>query len=435
MSQSSRPAATTSSRNPVALRIEATGHSVTGKIILLCLQLGALAWLASEIDWNLLSQKLVGALFLLILAAYIGSTLRTLMDVWKFGRVTLDLMQPLPAAGGMLSGRIRFRKPMPHGIRAHIKILCASTRFERKGSGKARSVEKTLWEAQDEFALTGHNLALTLAIPDGLPSTKQHGAPIIRWELQVHLDLPGVDFKRNYALPVTAAVAVSPARTAAVQDKQHEMPLDLAHSKPGTASALFLVMANLALLAGALYWNWQLRELVFIFWIENLIVGIFNIVRIAVCQPPQHQEAETSPKLFMIVFFAFHYGMFCFVHGLFLLSMFAEGESGNFDDISAIFAIVANNPELLQGVAALFISHLFSFFHNFIGRGEYRRTESGRLMMQPYGRIIVVHMFIIMGGIILNDFANPVLGLILFVGLKTLMDLGSHVVEHKLIQR
>lgn len=215
------------------------------------------------------------------------------------------------------------------------------------------------------------------------------------------------------------------------EGRQQELHGDLSPSKPGPASAVFLVLANLALLAGGLYWGWALRELVFIFWIENLIVGIFNIMRIAVCRPPQHSGKEFTPRLFLIPFFAFHYGMFCFAHGLFLLGMFNDSDTANFGTITPIFTILTNNPELLQGVAALFISHLFSFFHNFIGRGEYRRTEPNRLMMQPYGRIVVVHMFIIMGGIILNGFANPVMGLALFVGLKTLLDLASHMAEHR----
>jgi len=429
MGQSPPPTARTASPRPVALRVEAAGPTLLGNIVILFLQLAACALLASNIHWDVPSETVVGTIFLLLLAAYIWSTLRKLVDIRTFGELKLDLIEPLPASGGMLRGTLRFRKPLPAGSRALVEFRCIYTRYRYRRRGKTRIAQETLWASKQELTLAGLKLPLTLAIPDGLPGTLSHGPTTCEWELQVRLDLPGVDFNRTYILPVTGDLpAASP--------KKPTPPLpDIPHSKPGPASALFLVMANLALLAGALYWNWQLRELVFIFWIENLIVGVFNVVRIAVCQPPQHLEEATSPKLFMIAFFAFHYGMFCFVHGLFLLSMFAEGDGRDFDDISAIFAIVANNPELLQGVAALFISHLFSFFHNFIGRGEYRRTESGRLMMQPYGRIIVVHMFIIMGGIILNDFANPVLGLILFVGLKTLMDLGSHVVEHNLMQR
>ena len=36
---------------------------------------------------------------------------------------------------------------------------------------------------------------------------------------------------------------------------------------------------------------------------------------------------------------------------------------------------------------------------NYLGHGEYRRTVAPLLMLQPYARIIVLHMAILFGGV------------------------------------
>lgn len=50
-------------------------------------------------------------------------------------------------------------------------------------------------------------------------------------------------------------------------------------------------------------------------------------------------------------------------------------------------------------------------------------------MWQPYGRIIVLHVAIIGSGFILKAMHSPLLGLLLLVGLKTLLDLAAHLRE------
>ena len=51
-------------------------------------------------------------------------------------------------------------------------------------------------------------------------------------------------------------------------------------------------------------------------------------------------------------------------------------------------------------VVALAASHLYSFFVNYIGHGEYRRTFVVWLMVQPYARVVVLHLAILFGGFI-----------------------------------
>ncbi|HEV2749154.1 MAG TPA: DUF6498-containing protein [Gemmatimonadales bacterium] len=98
-------------------------------------------------------------------------------------------------------------------------------------------------------------------------------------------------------------------------------PAPIATASPGslrlTPTAVVLVAANLVPLVGVLFFGWSVYATLLLFWVENVIVGVFNILRM-VAATPDNQLAWAA-KVFMIPFFTFHYGMCVMVHGLFVL--------------------------------------------------------------------------------------------------------------------
>lgn len=83
------------------------------------------------------------------------------------------------------------------------------------------------------------------------------------------------------------------------------------------------------------------------------------------------------------------------------------------------------------GVAALFASYGFPFFHNYLAGGEYRNAGLSQLMTQPYVRVMVLHIAIIFGGILVTKLGSPVPALALLIVLKTMIDLGAHLTERR----
>src|SRR5437899_11071768 len=73
-------------------------------------------------------------------------------------------------------------------------------------------------------------------------------------------------------------------------------------------SALVLVAANLVPLAGVLFFGWSVFSTLLLFWVENVIVGAFNVLRMLVAQP--QIGAMWAAKLFRIPSSTFHSGTF-----------------------------------------------------------------------------------------------------------------------------
>ncbi len=78
----------------------------------------------------------------------------------------------------------------------------------------------------------------------------------------------------------------------------------------------------------------------------------------------------------------------------------------------------------------MLVSHGVSFFFNYLGAHEYRRSRLADVMQEPYGRVVLLHLTIIFGGFLVMLLGSPVVGLLLLVVLKTVMDLRAHVQQH-----
>ena len=94
-----------------------------------------------------------------------------------------------------------------------------------------------------------------------------------------------------------------------------------------TPSVAALILANLVPLAGVLWMGWEVGDVVLLYWIENLIVGVFNVLRILAVRI--RDPAAWLGKLVLIPFFAVHYGGFAAVHGVLLTAMFRGQGSGD----------------------------------------------------------------------------------------------------------
>ena len=199
-----------------------------------------------------------------------------------------------------------------------------------------------------------------------------------------------------------------------------------AADRPVPPSALVLIGANAIPLLGVMFFQWTVFSILLLYWSENVVVGVFNILRMAVAEP--RNIAANAGKLFLIPFFTVHYGMFTFVHGMFVLALFGPG--GPSMSPAALLAAV-RAAGIGYGVLAIALSHGFSFVHNYLGSGEYQRTSTSALMAQPYARVVVLHITILAGGFLTQAVGAPALALVVLIAAKTGIDLRAHLAERR----
>lgn len=202
-----------------------------------------------------------------------------------------------------------------------------------------------------------------------------------------------------------------------------------------TPSSLALIAANLVPLAGVVFWGWSVFDVLIVFWMENFVIGVMNILRMAsrlfLCR--DFEAIGTIP------FFCFHYGIFAFVHLGFVLAFFAPDDvlaltgvtrTASFKDPWQIYDFLMSQRELVLTAAGLFASHMVSYIVNFIGSGEYKNIPVKILMFQPYGRVIALHLLVLLGGFIVTKLGQPMIVLIILVIGKIWFDYQAHIREH-----
>ncbi len=184
--------------------------------------------------------------------------------------------------------------------------------------------------------------------------------------------------------------------------------------------------ADLLPVIGVIVFGWGAVPLVALYWLENLVVGAFNVLRM--WATGLAGVSRLFGAVFMSGFFTIHYGMFCFVHGVFLRSFDAvSGDAGQFGGSSGMESPVglvnwalSSGPQLPLFVAAIIGVNALFFAFDFIGRRQYEDSNSAKLLFQPYGRIVTLHIAILLGGGLAVALGQPLLGVLFLIVLRVI---------------
>jgi hypothetical protein len=192
-------------------------------------------------------------------------------------------------------------------------------------------------------------------------------------------------------------------------------------------SAWSLLAANALAIAIAWWWQFSLGELMVVYWMQSVIIGLSYFLRMMSLQHfstagtrMNGQPIPETPagKRSVALFFALHYGMFHAIYFIFLIAGRNAGEAFGSPVALAVCAL------------AFLVNHAYSLMHN-IEDDRAGRPNLGTMMFLPYARIVPMHLTIILGGLM----HGGAFAWWLFAVLKTLADLVMHVVEHRVLRR
>lgn len=195
-------------------------------------------------------------------------------------------------------------------------------------------------------------------------------------------------------------------------------PAPLSH--PQTA---LVIGGNAVPLLGILLWDWNVFELMFLYWVENIVVGILTIPMLIAAGM---HERKIMHGLFAAAFFIFHYGLFCLAHGMFVLDLFgpdgteALNTYGLFAPIHFLFHAEPWSG-FYWGLAGMVIVQAIQMAQRWPAHSHKAVAE---VMMLPYPRMLMLHVTIIFGGMLAQALGQPAAALIFLIVLKTAFDLG-----------
>jgi hypothetical protein len=188
-----------------------------------------------------------------------------------------------------------------------------------------------------------------------------------------------------------------------------------------------VIFSNVLSIVLATVFKWDLGEILWVYWAQNVIIGISNFIRIMSLKEfttrglssngrpvPETQKAKRDTAFFFLI----HYGFFHFVYAMFLL-----------DRSPLDFTDSENVAFLLVAVGGFALTHGYSFLHNKGADFRQKRPNLGAFLFYPYMRVVPMQL-IILGASAVGPAATPI-----FMAMKTVADAGMHVAEHALFRR
>ena len=197
------------------------------------------------------------------------------------------------------------------------------------------------------------------------------------------------------------------------------------------SSVYFLIAANIVPLLGILFNGWNYIDVLLIYWLESVIVGFYNILKILALKEKDYKDyiiISIIKKMFSSIIFAAHFGGMVVLFGA-MIYLVTSVFTGIRPDIPKV--LLRAWPAILS----LVISHGYSFIKNYYAGGERDKTNIRILMIQPYLRLLGMLAIIFIGamltGVVFIKFRHPLYFLVLFIILKTFVDLIGHIMERK----
>lgn len=212
------------------------------------------------------------------------------------------------------------------------------------------------------------------------------------------------------------------------------------HFLKNTTLLLQVLIYGVVPTVGIVFFGWDWRQVILLYWLENITVGVKTFITLVrtpvpirtVPSTPEAAQSEAPQPvgfslqgIFMAIFFSVHYGMFTFVHGIFVFSiingMWFMGDA------------TAATPSLWPVIIVWLIVSVIQVILLAVRRPAELGVHTGgnalyalqRKMLAPYGRIVTLHLSIIFGAFLIMFLQLPSAAALFLIAMRGAVGLVS----------
>jgi hypothetical protein len=196
------------------------------------------------------------------------------------------------------------------------------------------------------------------------------------------------------------------------------------------AAIVAVLGLNALPLWGVLAGEWSIGALMVLFWLENVFAGFATAARMAALPGPTVLQGM---KFVAVPFFAVHYGGFALVHALFVFAQFVpEGatvwaEPGFWPAVAIAAAV--QGWQAWQAHRATVPAPVSEAARQAGHRDPRIAREQAmplmRLMLEPYLRVGILHVVIVIGAVVSLLLGTPLASLVLLILLKAAYEIAQ----------
>ena len=213
---------------------------------------------------------------------------------------------------------------------------------------------------------------------------------------------------------------------------------------------LQLIAFSLIPLVGVVFWGWDWRQIIILYWFGNISNGILayidlwradtaaedfrnaqrilkNRIRLDYSVPYSESEilaTANTLKMYSLIFFPIHYGIFTMIHGVFVFFLTLGGLA------PLIGATESAKPVGIIGLMVVWVIGLaIAIFLRMVLHAPKKSRE--KIMRTVYSRIVVLHLVILGGAFIIMQYNLPAIAAVALIGFNTIADLVNFQKDRK----
>jgi len=201
---------------------------------------------------------------------------------------------------------------------------------------------------------------------------------------------------------------------------------------------------------GVAFFGWSGIQILLIYWSENAVIGLFNLLRLGLSKPVYESRADylaahpwilqhypvseevwrkahdwrvsryPSYKEFFIPAFLGHYTFFLWTHAFLLATLVAKTPA------HAWWRMFEAEWSLgmALAIASLLVTHGYRFWNEDLQGRTYTRSCPFLTTIFPYRRLLILHLALLLGGLAIAFFSLPALLAVLLILLKSAFDMN-----------
>lgn len=192
-----------------------------------------------------------------------------------------------------------------------------------------------------------------------------------------------------------------------------------------------IVVGNLIPILGVRFLGWDAAQILILYWVENLIVGVFTVPRILTARGGAMSGRD---RFGFAAFFTLHYGFFWLIHGVFAWTL--AGDLARQDGAGAgVWPRTFGTGDFRWALLVIAVVHAVMFLREWRLSGLWRTAAPNGEMLRPYGRMVILHVTVLVGAWSLLELGAPTSTVLLLCVGKMLLELTTEILAGLLRER
>lgn len=186
-----------------------------------------------------------------------------------------------------------------------------------------------------------------------------------------------------------------------------------------------IIIGNLIPVFGVAFLGWDGAQILVLYWVENLILGVVTLPRILSARGAAQPETkgELNHPVGAGCFFIVHYGLFCIAHAVFTFMLAADLARSSGDGQLGVLERTLGHSGFWWAVLAIAVIQLVIQVREWWLPKAWLGSTPSTEMFQTYGRVFVLHFTVLVGAWLMSRFEAPTSAILLLCLAKAALEL------------